>query len=171
MATLTVKQSSDLRGAFVPTEAQAGFATATQGAKADVAFSWGNHASAGYATQLWVTAKGYATEAWVTAKGYATQAWVTAQNFATQTWVVTQGFLTSVPAATKETIVGDGGGAYTLAATPAGAIQLFYENVAGVLPPLLLEEGAGYTIAGANITMVAPAVVPATDKLHAYYMA
>lgn len=43
-------------------------------AKGVSAYGWGNHASAGYATQSWVNNKDYATEAWVEGKGYTTNA-------------------------------------------------------------------------------------------------
>lgn len=38
-----------------------GAATATQGTQGATAYSWGNHASAGYATETWVNNKGYLT--------------------------------------------------------------------------------------------------------------
>lgn len=48
------------------------FATAAQGAKADTAYGWGNHADANYLTQHQSLA-GYATETWVGNQGYLTQ--------------------------------------------------------------------------------------------------
>lgn len=48
------------------------FATAAQGVKADKAYGWGNHASAGYLTQHQSLA-GYATQVWVSNQGYLTQ--------------------------------------------------------------------------------------------------
>lgn len=60
----------------------------------DLAYSWGDHAEEGYATEEWVTNKQYATEAWVTNKSYATEAWVTNKGYATQTWVTQQGYAT-----------------------------------------------------------------------------
>lgn len=68
------------------------------------AFSWGDHANAGYATESWVQSQnyltqhqslaGYATESWVQSQsylissdlnGYATEQWVSSQGFSTQT--------------------------------------------------------------------------------------
>lgn len=47
----------------------------------DTAYSWGNHANAGYATQSWVTQQGYITSSAL--NGYATQSWVQQQGYIT----------------------------------------------------------------------------------------
>ena len=48
------------------------------------AFSWGNHADAGYTTEQWVQSQNYLTQHQSLA-GYATESWVNNQNFSTQT--------------------------------------------------------------------------------------
>lgn len=50
----------------------------------DAAYGWGNHATAGYATEDWVAEQGYVTQAWVQSQGFATKTWVQQQGYLTE---------------------------------------------------------------------------------------
>lgn len=58
----------------------------------DTAYSWGNHATAGYLTSH-QSLSGYATQLWVNSQGFLTSS--SLSGYATQSWVNNQGFLTS----------------------------------------------------------------------------
>ena len=64
--------------------------TATNISNWNTSYNWGDHAAAGYATEVWVTGQGYLTPGnetdpvWTADKpSYATQAWVTGQGYLT----------------------------------------------------------------------------------------
>jgi len=66
--------------------------TTSQQEQWNTAYGWGNHATAGYATQTWVQNQNYATQSWVQGRGYITASAL--NGYATQSWVQSQGYLT-----------------------------------------------------------------------------
>ena len=121
--------------------ALAGYASGAQGAKADTAFSWGNHASEGYAS----TVQGTRAD---TAFGWGNHALA--------------GYVTYSPLLRKSTQTGIIGVTLTLPQTPVSVVQVHKNAV-------LLQETVDYTIAAAVITFVVPLI--AGDLVQVLYQA
>ena len=81
----SITAGTGLTGGTITTSGTIALSSTTQASIANgvTAYNWGNHANAGYATQMWVGQQGYLTSSAIS-------------DMATKTWVGQQGFITSV---------------------------------------------------------------------------